>query len=216
MVSPVYENAWETFRRPANPYPKGASILHMLRRMLGEEVFWSGVRLYMSRFAGKVVETSDFRYAMEEVSGRGLEWFFEQWCERPGCPNLEVDVRFDAASRRAGRGGGADAADRRPHARVPLHAARARHHRQRCGARLSHRGDGAHDLVPDSPGEVPRIIAVDPELHVLKTIEVTKPLPMWIAQAAGGPTIAARHAAIEALGEVRHARDGDPAVVDRS
>ena len=45
MCSNVYKSAGETFRKPANPYPKGASILHMLRRMLGDKVFFAGVRI---------------------------------------------------------------------------------------------------------------------------------------------------------------------------
>jgi HEAT repeat protein len=47
----------------------------------------------------------------------------------------------------------------------------------------------------------PSIVAVDPHLHVLKTINEEKPLPMWFEQARHGPTIAARHAALEALGK---------------
>src|SRR5262249_15076291 len=47
----------------------------------------------------------------------------------------------------------------------------------------------------------PSIVAVDPNLFVLKTITCEKPLAMWIEQVKGGPTIAARHEAIEALGK---------------
>jgi len=49
MVSNQWTSPGETFRRDANPYSKGASILHMLRMMLGEEVFWAGVHRYVQR-----------------------------------------------------------------------------------------------------------------------------------------------------------------------
>ncbi|MHC4590260.1 MAG: HEAT repeat domain-containing protein, partial [Planctomycetota bacterium] len=47
----------------------------------------------------------------------------------------------------------------------------------------------------------PTIVAVDPWMHVLKTAAVDKPDPLWMEQARGGPTIASRHAAIEALAD---------------
>ncbi|MHC5023002.1 MAG: M1 family aminopeptidase [Planctomycetota bacterium] len=200
MVSPVYENADEVFRRRANPYPKGASILHMLRMMLGEDVFWSGVHLYMNRHHMDVVETSDFRYAMEEVSGLGLEWFFEQWCYRPGSPELDVQVRYD------GHAGDLlidveqkqkiDADTPAFRFTLPVHV-------------ITASGTEVHEIKVREQntsfraalGNVPRVVAIDPELHVLKTITVEKPRSMWLAQLETGPTIAARHEAIRALGE---------------
>ena len=59
MVSPVYASPGETFRRRANPYSKGASILHMLRRMLGDDLFFEGVHRYVAAHADTVVETDD-------------------------------------------------------------------------------------------------------------------------------------------------------------
>jgi aminopeptidase N len=81
-------------------YPGGAVRLHMLRCLLGDETFWAGVRLYVERFAEQVVETDDFRRVMEEVSGRSLGRFFDQWFHRAGYPHLSVDFEWDAESRR--------------------------------------------------------------------------------------------------------------------
>lgn len=60
-------------------YFKGAYVLHLLRLELGEEVFWKGIREYSKLYDGKSVESTDFRYAMEEASGRSLTSFFEEW-----------------------------------------------------------------------------------------------------------------------------------------
>jgi aminopeptidase N len=68
----------------------------MLRFHLGDEVFWSAVRLYLQRFKFKTVETNDFRATMEEVSGKSLVKFFEQWFERPGYPKLKVAFEYNA------------------------------------------------------------------------------------------------------------------------
>ncbi len=198
MVSPVWEHAWENFRRGA--YPKGASILHMLRCMLGDEVFFAGVAVYMNRHALGTVETSDFRYAMEEVSGLGLEWFFDQWCVRPGIPRLDVTVRYDAAERRltVDVDQTQQIDERTPAFRfvLPIYVRTA---------------DGQETFeidVRDTSASLqrqlsgpPRFVAIDPWLHVLKGIEVEKPLAMWIEQVTDGPTIAARRAAIAALAE---------------
>ena len=54
-------------------YEKGALTLHSLRLELGEQVFWTGVGLYLERHAHCVLETRDLMRAMEEVSGRSLE-----------------------------------------------------------------------------------------------------------------------------------------------
>ena len=198
MVSPVWERPWETFRRRANPYPKGCSILHMLRMMLGDEVFFEGVHLYMNRHALGTVETNDFRYAMEEVSGRGLEWFFDQWCYRPGVPDLDVEVRYDGAARE-----------------LLIEVAQTQHIDERTPAFRftlpvyvrTEGGSRTHEIevtekttsfraTLDGP---PDIVAVDPYLAVLKKISVDKPLHLRTTQARLGPTIAARHAAFSAL-----------------
>lgn len=199
MVSNVYESPDETFRRAANPYPKGSAILHMLRMMLGDETFWKGVQLYMNRHAMGVVETNDFRYAMEEVSGLGLEWFFEQWCYRPGVPELKSKVQYDGVSRElvvtVEQTQKIDA--QTPAFRFMLPVVTRTASGDRTFAIDVSEKSTTFRTVLDAP---PSIVAIDPSLHVLKTLEEDKPLPMWIEQAQSGPTIVARHDAISALG----------------
>jgi aminopeptidase N len=180
----------------------------MLRMMLGDEVFFEGVGLFVNRHALGVVETNDARYAMEEVSGLGLEWFFEQWCLRPGIPRLKVNVEYDGGSRELKvevmQTQRVD--DRTPAFRfmLPIYVQTS------AGTEtfdLDVRETKVSRQVPlDGP---PILVAVDPWMHVLKTAEVDKPNPMWMEQARRGPTIASRHAAIEALAD----RD-TPQVVD--
>lgn len=79
----------------ANSYNKGGAVLHMLRGVLGDDVFFGGIRRYYSRHAHGNARTPDFRRAMEEESGRGLGWFFEQWVYRPGHPVFRVSHEWD-------------------------------------------------------------------------------------------------------------------------
>lgn len=95
MASKVYRDSWETFRRPANPYSKGASVMHMLRAKLGDDVFFRGLAEYINRHKFSTVETSDLRRALEDVSGETLEQFFAQWVFRPGVPSLVVSPTWD-------------------------------------------------------------------------------------------------------------------------
>jgi aminopeptidase N len=60
-------------------YFRGALVLHRLRTELGEEVFWRGIRGYVTSLAGKSARTIDLRRALETASGRDLSPFFERW-----------------------------------------------------------------------------------------------------------------------------------------
>ena len=82
----------------ANNYPKGGWVLHMLRGMLGDEVFFAGIRSYYARFRDSVASTSDFRAVMEEASGSDLGWFFDQWLYQPGFPVVASETTWDAAT----------------------------------------------------------------------------------------------------------------------
>lgn len=79
-------------------YPKGGWVLHMLRRKLGDELFWKGIRLYVRRHASGSVETIDLIRALEEASGKSLEGFFEQWVFSPGHPELEGEISWKESS----------------------------------------------------------------------------------------------------------------------
>ena len=65
-------------------YKKGAWTLHMLRGVVGDEAFWSGIREYYRLYRDKNASTADFRRVMEEASGRDLGWFFDEWLTRGG------------------------------------------------------------------------------------------------------------------------------------
>jgi aminopeptidase N len=82
----------------ANNYPKGGWILHMLRGLVGDEVFFSGIRRYYEGFSGRNASSDDLRDVMEAVSGQDLAWFFGQWLEHPGYPVLSVGSEWDSAA----------------------------------------------------------------------------------------------------------------------
>ena len=80
-------------------YQKGSWVLHMLRSRMGDEAFWSGIRLYYGRYMNANASTTDFREAMEQASGLDLELFFEQWLYSGGNPHLEGWWEYDPTER---------------------------------------------------------------------------------------------------------------------
>ncbi|MBI2894853.1 MAG: hypothetical protein HYY06_14960 [Deltaproteobacteria bacterium] len=95
IVTRVFNHSWSLYDR--HLYPGGACRLHMLRKLLGDDVFWPAVRDYVRTFGGQVVETDDFRRMMEKHSGRSLGRFFDQWLFGKGYPSLKVTFAHDAA-----------------------------------------------------------------------------------------------------------------------
>ena len=93
IVTNRYENPEEMFDR--HSYQKGALVLHMLRTLLGDELWWKAVRHYARIHAGQTVETNDFKQAIEDATGRALDWFFNQWVYRGGHPEYEVSWKWD-------------------------------------------------------------------------------------------------------------------------
>jgi len=63
-------------------------VLHMLRRLLGDQTFFSGVRRFYTDWRFRKAGTDDFRLAMEAVSGRDLSPFFEAWIYASDVPQL--------------------------------------------------------------------------------------------------------------------------------
>lgn len=77
-------------------YQKGSWTLHMLRGVVGTENFWKGIKLYYHKYRDSHATVDDFRKVMEEVSGKDLSGFFDQWLYKPGTLKYKGNWRFDA------------------------------------------------------------------------------------------------------------------------
>ena len=83
----------------ANSYQKGGWVLHMLRRKLGEDAFWKGIRAYYAKYKDGNANTDDFRVAMEQAGGQNLKPFVEQWLLTPGHPALDISWVYNASTK---------------------------------------------------------------------------------------------------------------------
>src|SRR6185369_1384234 len=81
-------------------YQKGGWTLHLLRGVIGTDKFWQGIREYYRRYRDGNASTGDLQKVMEEVSGRDLRWFFQQWLMRPGSPAVEWSWRYNPESKK--------------------------------------------------------------------------------------------------------------------
>jgi len=80
-------------------YQKGGRILGMLRNYLGKDAFYKGLNIYLKTNAFKTGEAQQLRLALEEASGRDLNWFFNQWYYGAGHPVLDISYKWDDAAK---------------------------------------------------------------------------------------------------------------------
>ncbi|HEX8707546.1 MAG TPA: M1 family aminopeptidase [Pyrinomonadaceae bacterium] len=78
-------------------YPRGAAVLHMLRRALGEDDWGRSLNHYLTKYAHQPVQTEQLRIAIEEATGQSMDWFFDQWVYRMGHPVFRVAQSYNAA-----------------------------------------------------------------------------------------------------------------------
>ncbi|MFI5362715.1 MAG: M1 family aminopeptidase [Elusimicrobiota bacterium] len=189
IVCRTYMDPWTIFDRTL--YEKGCWVLHMLKRELGDELWWKAVGHYLRKHADSSVQTSDLVLAVEEATGRNMQAFFDQWVFRSGHPTLRARWSYDAAVKKGSlwvmQTQPSD--DAHPPFKFPLHV------------RVTGRGwvrdfheraaEKEHRFSWKLPGE-PLDVEIDPEFGVLKKLNLAKPAPMWFHQLARGRTAVSR------------------------
>jgi aminopeptidase N len=79
-------------------YQKGGRILHMLRNLVGDSAFYRSLNYYLTTNKFKSAEAHHLRLAFEDVTGRDLNWFFNQWYFGSGHPSVTIDYVYDDAA----------------------------------------------------------------------------------------------------------------------
>ena len=102
VARPIYDPAVKDLFKllNRNNYQKGGWVLHMLRRVVGDEKFFAGVADYYRTYRDSNALTEDFRRVMELHSGRQLDWFFRQWIYEPGFPAYDAAWSWDEPQKR--------------------------------------------------------------------------------------------------------------------
>ncbi|MES1224046.1 MAG: M1 family aminopeptidase, partial [Bacteroidota bacterium] len=82
-------------------YNKGGRILHMLRNYVGDSAFFKALNLYLTINKFKSAEATQLRLAFEDVTGRDLNWYWNQWYYGSGNPSLDINYSYDNATQKA-------------------------------------------------------------------------------------------------------------------
>lgn len=72
-------------------YDKGAMFFHMLRKQVGDNMFWDTLREIFYRYLFEKVSWNDFKNVFESYSGKDMELFFDQWIKCEGAPELVLE-----------------------------------------------------------------------------------------------------------------------------
>lgn len=98
IVTKYYDNKDAMFDTYA--YPGGGSVLHMLRKHLGDKLFFKALNHYLTVNAHQPVSTEDLRQAIEESTGQSMDWFFDEWLYKMGHPIFDIKQSYDDATKK--------------------------------------------------------------------------------------------------------------------
>lgn len=93
LVRVRYADKEEVF--DAVSYHKGGRILHMLRNYVGDDAFYKALNTYLTTNKFKSGEAGNLRLAFEEVTGKDMNWFWNQWYYGSGHPKLKINYKYD-------------------------------------------------------------------------------------------------------------------------
>jgi len=71
-------------------YGKSAMVFHQLRRIIGDSLFYQTFRTFYRDNKFRIASWKDIQAAAEKTVGKSLDWFFQQWIERPGAPIIRI------------------------------------------------------------------------------------------------------------------------------
>ncbi len=77
-------------------YNKGGRILHMLRNLVGDDAFFASLNKYLTTNKFGNGNAHKLRLAFEEVTGKDLNWFFNQWFFGNGHPRIDISYQYNA------------------------------------------------------------------------------------------------------------------------
>lgn len=208
-----YRRPIVTYRYPTpdsmfdrHSYPKGGRVLHMLRYVLGDAAFHKSIKHYLERCKYTAVETSDLRTSIEQATGQGLNWFFDQWVYRGGHPEFDVSYTYDDAQRqlRVVVKQTQTVDEVTPLFRMPIEI-----------DVTTNSGATTHRVTVSKTEETftfplerrPQRVTFDPRDHVLMKLTFKKDKGEWLDQAINDPNVMARAEAVAELAKLTGEED---------
>jgi len=72
-------------------YGKSMFVFYMLRNLMGKETFENALKSFYNNYKFKTATFTDFQRTMENVYGKSLYFFFNQWIKRKGAPEFNIE-----------------------------------------------------------------------------------------------------------------------------
>jgi aminopeptidase N len=188
-------------------YVRGATVLHMLRVYLGDDVFDRNIRTYVDEYQDKLVESDDLRRVMEDGSGTHLGWLFDQWVHGQKRPSFASSSRWAEGVLTVEL----EQTDDGPSFSAPVEIEIGTD--EEVVTRRVWIDGGTAKVVVDLE-QPPRWVIADPRGGVLATWKRTQDPAAWAAAVADSKTPYARLIAMEALGAEHATVEGVVALRD--
>jgi aminopeptidase N len=183
-------------------YKKGGVVVHMLREVVGDEVFWKALNVYLNEFKYQNTDARDIQHVFEKVSGKSLDWFFDQWLFKAGYPELRVRHTYNPQTRQLTLDveqtqtpdATTPAVFRLPNVEVEIGTTRGRKTETIAITKRTERFSFKLDSRP-------RMIVFDKGERVLKKLDFPQPGEMTVFQLTNSTDAIARIAAAETLSQ---------------
>jgi aminopeptidase N len=78
---------------------RGTLVLRLLEKEIGEKCLKRGIQYFVKHNKNKTITTQDFQNAIEHVTKRKMDWFFDQWIYKMGQPNFEVTHSYNPSQK---------------------------------------------------------------------------------------------------------------------
>jgi aminopeptidase N len=178
-------------------YSKGGRVLHVLRNEVGDDAFFASLKLYLTRNAYTSVEIHDLRLAFEDVTGRDLNWFFNQYFLAPGHPEISVEYSWDEGSKSVK----ATVKQTQDLRYMPVYNLPIVFETYAGGKKVRHtfRMSSTDSVYVLQTGSQPDYTTFDPARMLLARISEKKPKSEWVAQLQYGSGYMMRDQALKQL-----------------
>lgn len=199
LSTKLYKNTNDLFDR--HLYEKGACILHMIRRLLGDRDWWRSIHTYLARHKAQGVETIDLIESIQEATGRNMRSFFDQWVYKGGHPEIKIRSWWDAKSRKLNL---RVLQTQTVNDETPLYTLPVEWAVDVGGVSRRFKGtlDKKDQLFCYTLSAPPRLILFDPDHGLLKRVDFAKSEEMWAVQLTEDPHLLGRVDAAAALGRL--------------
>ncbi len=199
IVTNVYRQPIDLFDR--HLYEKGGMVLHMLRFILGDTLFWKALYHYCVVHQGGNVITQDLQRAVGEATGRNVDWFFDQWVYKGGHPDFKVTYNWDEETKTAqltvAQTQTAD--ELTPLFRMPIDVAVVTSKgRRNSRIQVSQKEQTFYFPLEEKP----LLVQFDPGYWCLKSLDYTKPKEMLLYQIRQDEDVIGRIQATQGLAKL--------------